>query len=66
MNLSREAVREYQGIYAREFGREISEGEAAEQAGRLVRLVALLLQEAVEAADDPQVDFDSDSTAPLP
>lgn len=66
MNLSREAVREYQEIYAREFGREISESEATEQAGRLVRLVALLLQDAVDAVDDPQVDFDSDSTAPLP
>lgn len=66
MNLSREAVREYQEIYAREFGREISESEATEQAGRLVRLVALLLQDAVDAVDDAQVDFDSDSTAPLP
>lgn len=57
MNLSREAVREYQEIYARDFGREISESEAAEQAGRLVRLVALLLQDAVDAIGDPQVDL---------
>jgi len=54
MNLSREAVREYQEIYAREFGREISESEATEQAGRLVRLVALLLHDAVDADGDRQ------------
>ncbi|MBX3024689.1 hypothetical protein KF840_07250 [bacterium] len=57
MNLSREAVREYREIYAREFGREISESEATEHAGRLVRLVALLLHDAVDLVDDPQVEL---------
>lgn len=54
MNLSREAVREYQEIYSREFGRELSESEATEQAGRLIRLVALPLQDVVDAANDPR------------
>ena len=44
MRLSRQAIQEYKEIYKKEFGEEISDAQAEEQALRVLRLFRLLLR----------------------
>ena len=43
MRLSREAIKEYKEIYKKEFGEDLSDAEAEEQALRVLHLFWLLL-----------------------
>lgn len=40
--ISQEALKEYKEIYKKEFGKDISDAEALEQATRLLRLIEII------------------------
>lgn len=69
MQLSRDAISEFQRIYKTEFGEELSDGEAEECALRVLRLYALLLRDeagrpASSGSTDPNFDSSQELTVP--
>ncbi len=56
MKLSEEAIEEFREIYRKEFGKEISDGEAQEMGIRLIRLFKIILRPIPKEMDNKQFD----------
>jgi hypothetical protein len=57
--LSKQAIEEFQEIYLKTYGKEISFAEAAEQAHQMIRFFKFVLK---HPADSPEKDLEDDKT----
>lgn len=54
MKLSQDAIEEFKAIYQEEFGETLSDGEAQEMGGRLLRLFQILCRPLPSESHNPQ------------